>query len=132
MTPTLDFADPSISPASKSLSPTECIVPIAPTRTQTLKDIEGLAVLDSGVSLAFAMTYHKIQGQAMKKVILDLNLCPSMRLTTSIINGNGFFSSHLERNKLRKRRIKNQKKQSYKPFQISSKFQLTSSHNLKQ
>lgn len=44
-----------------------------------------LAYYDHGFELAYAVTYHKIQGQTLEKVILDLNSCNTTTLTLAAL-----------------------------------------------
>lgn len=57
------------------------IVPIAPCRFAQKIKVKKLSLLfkPHAVDLAFACTYHKVQGKTLKKVILDVNKPPGRK-----------------------------------------------------
>jgi len=66
--------------------PGKTVIPIRP-QLETLKVDGGLSIKyhSFGYDFTFATTYHKIQGQTIDKIILDLNSSPSKPLDFSIV-----------------------------------------------
>jgi len=65
-------------PQEQTMIPGKIVIPIKP-QLETLKIDGGLSIKyhSFGYEFTFSMTYHKIQGQTVDKIILDLNSSPS-------------------------------------------------------
>jgi hypothetical protein len=66
--PTVDFEQ------SMSISPTHMIIPL--TLRKNPESVEGhskFKYFDFGVDMAFAVTFYKVQGQTLERIIIDLN-----------------------------------------------------------
>jgi len=70
-------------PANQTLVPTELVIPVLETGDgEHVDHVLGpfdnfdLYTIEHGVELGFAITFHKVQGRTLQKIILDLNKRP--------------------------------------------------------